>query len=203
VRALPVPIGQTFGRLTVIDGKAGRWTCRCACGVVKDIRSHHVKNGSTQSCGCLNLDHPPRLRHGGTRLPEYGVWAAMLRRCRNPNTRDYPHYGGRGIRVCPRWLDFAEFMADMGPRPTSRHWIDRIDNDGDYCKENCRWATVVEQERNRGNNRLLTLHGETKCLAAWAEQYGADPDTIGTRLKRGWEAELAVTTPVRRGRQIR
>ncbi len=121
----------------------------------------------------------------------------MIRRCTRPNSRAYANYGGRGIRVCDRWLTFENFIADMVQRPVG-HSLDRIDNDGPYSPENCRWATDIEQHRNRRDNRLETFRGQTKTLAEWAEEFGIRYATLHSRItKQGWSFERALTEPVR------
>jgi hypothetical protein len=121
----------------------------------------------------------------------------MHKRCYNPNWKQYADYGGRGIKVCDRWRkSYANFLADIGRRPSPNHSLDRIDHDGDYSPENCRWATAVEQARNRRMARMLTYGGETMCLSAWAERYSLRAQTLGRRLRAGWDAERALTTPV-------
>ena len=116
----------------------------------------------------------------------YHSWQGMIGRCEYPHHPDYRNYGGRGISVCPRWRkSFKDFMADMGPRPTKRHTIERIDTNGNYEPANCRWATQKEQQNNRRNNRLLTLNGETLTMAQWAERIGITIYALYQRLERG------------------
>lgn len=129
-------------------------------------------------------------------IPEYKIWQSMRQRCNNPNSPAYLNYGGRGIIVCDRWNDFIKFYEDMGPRPTSRHCLDRVDNDGNYCVENCRWANYVEQNRNRRSNKIISYQGQSHCLEKWAEIYGISSDTIWKRLDKGWKVEEALTTPI-------
>lgn len=137
-------------------------------------------------------------------LPEYGQWAAMLSRCYNPNAGKYKNYGGRGISVCQRWragidgkTGFECFLLDMGPHPTKRHSIERVNNNGDYCPGNCRWATNKEQSRNRRNNRTVTYRGETLCMTAMAEKYGVPYFAFRDRISSGWTTESAIETPVK------
>jgi hypothetical protein len=132
---------------------------------------------------------------GVGRTPEYSAWRSMKSRCGNPHDSSYARYGGRGIRVCERWREsFADFRADMGPRPSPRHSLERRDNNGPYCPENCLWATAVEQARNRRNTRFLTV---TLPVAAWAERAGLRYRTFWQRLDRGMTPEAAVTRPLR------
>ena len=145
-------------------------------------------------------------KHGMSNLPEYRHWGRMHERCYSVNHRSYPRYGGRGIKVADRWNGlggFANFLADMGPRPSPKHTVDRIDGDRDYGPDNCRWATVAEQNNNRGDyNVRLTVGDETKTVAEWAHSTGLPVGVIRTRLKRGWTHEQAVLAPTR-GRRDR
>jgi hypothetical protein len=129
-------------------------------------------------------------------IPEYKIWQSMRQRCNNSNNAAYPNYGGRGIMICDRWDDFTKFYEDMGPRPTSRYCLDRVDNEGNYCPENCRWATYVEQNRNRRSNKIILHEGQSQCLEKWAETFGISSDTILKRLDRGWKVDEALTTPI-------
>lgn len=146
------------------------------------------------------MKYPNRyqLKHGHAKLrsPTYRVWSQIKRRCLVPTNKDYRYYGARGISVCERWWKFENFLADMGERPANRS-IDRINNNGNYEPGNCRWATVVEQQRNRGNIIMLTFKGETKPLTAWAEQIGLKEKTLRARIyDSGWPVDLAISTPL-------
>lgn len=123
--------------------------------------------------------------HRHTKTPEYRIWEAMKKRCRNSNDKRWNSYGGRGIRVCDRWEFFENFIADMGWRPEKGYSLDRIDNDGDYTPENCRWATIYEQNNNRTNNIRIEHEGRTLTLTQWANLYGVHPVTAKCRLQRG------------------
>lgn len=133
-------------------------------------------------------------RHGLTRTTVHNVWCGMRDRCLNPNNKDYSRYGGRGIAVCKRWLIFENFLEDMG-HPPAGHSIDRIDNDGNYEPENCRWATGKKQSRNRRSNVLVTAFGETKTVAEWSLTCGVERKTLQYRIRAGWDHEKAVSTP--------
>lgn len=137
--------------------------------------------------------------HGLSAAPEYRAWQTMRLRCTVPTNAAYPNYGGRGIKVCDRWLHSpAAFIADMGPKPTAAHELDRYpDNNGHYEPGNCRWATRSENDRNRRSNRLIELDGETLPLVAWAERYGIARDTLRKRLEAGWPTCEAMTVPSR------
>jgi hypothetical protein len=122
----------------------------------------------------------------------------MKKRCFRTSGRDYQYYAGKGITVCDRWRDsFDNFLADMGPRPSPKHSIDRIDNDGNYEPSNCRWATWSEQNNNRRSNRILAFDGQAKTITQWAEFSGIDIVTIHARLRRGWSVSRAVTSAAR------
>ncbi len=141
---------------------------------------------------------PARIEHGQSRTPEYQVWLSMVRRCEEIGRRDYARYGGRGIRVCPRWREsFPVFLSDLGARPSPTHSIDRIDPDGNYEPSNVRWATDAEQRRNKRTTRMIEFGGERLCVADMARKHGLSPYVVYVRLNNGWAAERALTTQVR------
>ena len=135
--------------------------------------------------------------HGMTGTPEYRAWLHMKDRCFNPNNKQYLDWGGRGITVCDRWLNFKNFLADMGLKPTSKHSIDRIDNDGNYSVENCKWSTNTEQHNNTRANHLITISCVTLNVKQWEKKMGYGENVIHTRLKLGWSEYKAVMTPVK------
>ena len=141
------------------------------------------------------------FKHGRNGTSEYNIWLSIKARCERETSHAFPDYGGRGIQLCLRWQDFTKFFADMGIRPSSAHSIERKDNDGDYCPENCVWATKTEQGRNKRNNVLLTVDGETHPISTWAERYGLKYQTLHMRIRKGWPADAAVKTPLIRDRK--
>lgn len=145
--------------------------------------------------GSKKSDHRPGLKG----VYEYRCWVKMRHRCRTPTGHAYHLYGGRGIRVCDRWMEsYANFIADVGPAPSERHTIDRIDANGNYEPGNVRWADGTTQSRNRRNNRTLTLHGMTQTISAWAVETGMPDPTIRSRMRAGWPAERIFGEPVRK-----
>lgn len=145
-----------------------------------------------------NYKKDGRITHGKSNSPIYRhVWANMLRRCADPRTPGYTDYGNRSIKVCERWLSFGNFYADMGDPPFLGATIDRIDNAGDYCPENCRWASRAEQNRNMRSNRFVTYDGVSLCITDWAKRQGMKVATLYSRLCiYGWTVERALTHPV-------
>lgn len=186
--------GQRFGMLTVVSlsgfkGPYSVWNCRCDCGKDAIAQGHLLRRGSKKSCGCNQ--HAATTKHGMHKSPEYKAWKQMIQRCTNPREKRYARYGGRGIRVCERWRIFENFFSDLGPRPSSRHSIDRKNNDGDYEPCNCRWASRVQQMRNFSRNRLIRFRGVTRCLQEWADDLQITPSTLSVRIsQRGVEAAL-------------
>lgn len=130
--------------------------------------------------------------HGMSRTPENNIWRDMHARCKNPNRKEYKRYGGRGIAVCERWEEFENFLRDMGSRPTPLHTLERSDGDGNYCPENCRWATRKEQSRNTSRNRFFELDGRRVTLAELVEERGLSYGTVSKRLSRGFSIERAL-----------
>lgn len=154
--------GKQFGAVTVLrragstkQGQA-KWLYRCICGKEKVAAGGDIRNGRITSCGCRASRKKGAL---ATEHPLYSTWKNMKCRCFNPKTPEYKNYGGRGVTVCERWLDFWTFAADMGPKPGKKYSLDRINNDGDYCPENCKWSTYTEQSRNKGV-RADSISGE-------------------------------------------
>ena len=205
--------GDRFGRLIaltptrILAGNRTRaaWVCQCDCGK-ESIVQQHLLGKSTNSCGCLHKESVAAMAtvDGRASAPEYHVWKNMIRRCSVPENAQYKDYGGRGISVCQRWLDsFADFIADMGPRPTNKHEIDRKENDGNYEPGNCRWVIPVVNRRNTRRNRIITIDGVSRCMSEWAEISGINSSAILDRLTRGWDIKEAVFTPLTTKRQRR
>lgn len=194
--------GQRFGRLVVMQGEGGGvsghiiWLCKCDCGSKTSVPSNHLRSGHTNSCGCLVTKHGHNKK--GEVSKTYQSWQSMVQRCTNPNNKDYYNYGGRGIKVCESWLEFENFLEDMGEAPKG-YQIDRVDNNGNYCKPNCRWATRTEQARNMRTNHLKTYKNKTQCISAWAEEFDINYSTLYSRIfTYNWSLEKALITPVRK-----
>lgn len=196
--------GKKFGFAKVIKwaGRTNRpyrslWLCRCVCGNEFTKTGTKLNFRKSVSCGCMttSLKAVGMQTHARSGTPEYNVWCSMKRRCLVPSASSFKNYGGRGIKVCDRWLEsFENFYADMGPRPPGRHSIERINNNGDYEPENCRWATQKEQCRNTRKNVFITINSQTKCSSEWAEIVGINPSTFYERMAKGWTGEKLLTT---------
>lgn len=195
--------GQRFGDLTVvkeaneIHGKYRTWECMCDCGNTKLVTSTNLIRGKTKSCGCLKkvTDRNRFLTHGKKDCRLYSIWCAMKTRCNNQNSQYYYLYGGRGIKVCDRWLhSFVNFYEDMLPTYKDGLSIDRIDVNGSYCKENCRWATNEEQGNNKRTNRILTIDNNTGTMIQLSKIYNKNYGTVKSRLRYGWSVERALKT---------
>lgn len=191
-------IGQTFGRLTVEciadNGKRAYFWCVCSCGTRKTVRRDHLTSGKTTSCGCLKNEqaskragvmHVANITHGKSHSKAYSTWCGMRQRCNNPKSSFYEYYGGRGIYICERWNAVANFLSDMG-EPELDQTIDRIDNDGPYSPENCRWVSRKVQQNNRRCNVTIEFEGRTQTLSQWAEERGINQGTIMERHRKGF-----------------
>lgn len=173
-------------------------TVRCICGVERVVRLSCIKRGKSLGCNACRSNRVTHgLTRGGRHPSEYNIWSSMRARCGNLCHPAYQAYGGRGIRVCARWeSSFEAFVADMGPRPSPAHSIDRIDNSAGYEPGNCRWATAKEQALNTRRARFIEANGLRLCLSDWARVSGISQPTISNRLKNGWAEAEAVTVPV-------
>lgn len=199
MRALELA-GRRFGRLVVSHRAQSRpgvavWRCTCDCGGWKDVASAQLTTGVVSSCGCLARKHGHSA--GGSRSKTYMVWDSMRQRCNNPRHAAFKNYGARGITVCERWESFENFLADMGEKPDGLS-IDRKDNSLGYFKDNCRWATDVEQNRNTRSVRLVEYGGEARSIAEWSALNGWPHHVIASRLRSGWSEERAVGEPWRK-----
>lgn len=191
-------LGQRFGRLTVIEETDKRvngsvlWKCRCDCGNETLVRSNHLRRGGVLSCGCYNRDIITTHDESKTRL--YRTWRCMKDRCTNPNAQEADGYINRGIKVCDEWLNSFEAFRDWslanGFKEDAKRGdctLDRIDNNGDYSPENCRWVDMKVQGRNRRNNAVIECDGESHCLSEWAEILGVPYQQLASRHRRGWK----------------
>lgn len=208
-------IGKRFGMLVVIrktelrGGNSVIWECDCDCGKKgKLVRSEYLRKGGTKSCGCSTGEfcRKSKTTHGLSRKaetrPTFIKWVSMLSRCKNKKDKSFKYYGGRGITVCDRWLDFALFFSDMGAAPIGMT-IERVDNDKGYSPENCRWATIREQANNKRSNRIISAVGLKMTISNWAETVGIPKDTIRTRLEAGWSEYDSLFTPVKKRKNNR
>lgn len=204
-------VGEKFNRWTIIEycgsmavGKSIKnfVRCQCECGNIRKIQLSAVKSGTSKSCGCYTKEMASKSNttHGLSNTSEYKIWRGMLRRCYNKNRKDYPLYGGRGIKVSDEWVgDFLLFLNDMGFRPSNKHSLDRIDNNKNYCKENCRWSTQSEQMTLCYSSVLIEINGVTKSLPVWLDQFKLKRSTYKTRIsKQGMTPAQALTTPLKR-----
>jgi hypothetical protein len=209
-------IGKRFGRLIVIEEAPPkrdsegdlrrRSICKCDCGQVVEILNASLRVGLTQSCGCLQKEMTMKsaVHHGHARdsgpSSTYRSWTHMNRRCADPNSKCWMSYGGRGIKVCDRWVKFENFLADMGERPIGKS-LDRYpDNNGNYEPGNCRWASRKEQSRNMRSNRIATVNGITGCISELCELTGIPASVVFSRIHKGWSDADALTKPCRQAR---
>ncbi len=201
-RVMAESLGKPYGQLTVV-ADAGfkvfgsgqhRWRmclCECDCGRTIETRLNSVRSHNTVCCGICN-------KHHMTNSSEFGSWSAMRERCDPSNKRTRRNYSDRGITVCDRWCNsFANFFADMGPKPSPAHSLDRINNDLGYFPENCRWATPTEQQNNTRTNRFVVVLGERMTITQACRKHRVvSSQTARCRLNRGWDDEAAVLQKV-------
>lgn len=190
--------GHRFGNLIVIErvenDKNGmpRWKCLCDCGKTVIKYGHTLRNGTTTSCGCKTNDNISNSKktHGLSKHPLHSVWANMKDRCLNKNNHAYSCYGGRGITICDEWMDFVTFFNwAIKNGYQSGLSIDRIDVNGNYCPDNCRWATDKEQANNQRNNHIIEYNGQKHNVKQWAEIFGVTYNSIYDKLRKGLSAE--------------
>lgn len=207
---ITIPIGTKFGRLTVIDNSELKHLCRCECGTIKAIDMYSLLKGDTMSCGCFHreMSRDMLTTHGLSKTRLHSIWAGMLSRCHNENQKSYKNYGGRGIQVCEEWRkDFKAFYdwaysvgynEEFTETGRTKWVIDRIDNDGDYCPENCRWITNAQNMDNTRRTRRYEYNGENLTLREWSNKTGLSRDLLSNRINGlGWSVEKAITTPVK------
>lgn len=203
--------GQKFNKLTVVAfshiGSNGYsfWKFKCDCGKSIRFNASRVWRGLKKSCGCswAEAQSIAQTKHGCKYKRIYRIWHGMKSRCTNAKHHAYDRYGGRGVKICRRWLTFTNFYKDMGEPLSNEHTLDRINNSKGYSKNNCRWATKVEQNRNSRGNASYTFKGKTQCIAAWADEYGLRRSILYDRLRRTpgkWSIEQALTTPVQKNK---
>ena len=190
--------GAKFGKRTIVKELLKRangnrvFLCRCECGHEGPVNLSDLKIGKSRSCnGCA------KRKEKREKPPEYELWRAMWRRCTESDHASYMYYGAKGIMVDEAWKSFDQFLADVGPRPSPKHTLDRKNGDLNYTKDNVRWVVIEVQANNRSNNRLLTLDGVSKTIAQWARHTGIPDGTIRARRADGWSDEAILTTPVR------
>ena len=197
--------GKRFGMLVVLQysgldtGGNASWDCVCDCGATVSVRGSRLRSGETASCGCLRRNHAARgavvrgdgsLGKGDAHRLLYATWTAMRARCNSPTHPAYKSYGGRGIRVCDRWMDsFDNFAADVGQRPFPGAELDRKDNNGNYEPENCRWVTRKNNSRNRRSSKLIDTPQGPMLLCEASEVSGIKEVTIAQRVRAGWPAD--------------
>ena len=193
--------GKDFGFLHVNyynveeskKAKRSLWNCTCICGNTKDCESHHLRTGKTVSCGCRRMDRP-HITHGKTKDPLYRIWIGMKDRCLNKNSNRIAYYGGRGISICEEWIDdfssFYQWATNSGYRKGLS--IDRIDNNGNYCPENCRWATRSMQARNKRDTVIVNVNGIIKPLSDWSELSGIHISCLRERYRKGKKNGITV-----------
>lgn len=187
--------GKKYGALTGVrcvgphpKNRDMMWLFECSCGANITAHGNEVRRGGVISCSSCAKDKRRQATstHGESNSSEYAAWEAMKRRCNNPNSFGFEHYGGRGISVCNEWIDsFVSFLEDMGRKPSEKHTLDRTDCNGNYNKRNCRWATREEQANNKRNNRIITIGRESRTLSQWAKSTGLSESCIRGRMRRG------------------
>lgn len=197
-------IGMHFGRLTVIEGPIRKsrkyWLCKCECGETKLVRQDHLVGKLVESCGCYQREVAKGVNktHGMSNSRIYRIWKGLRNRCENENLPQYSDWGGRGIKVCDEWKEFIPFYEwAMANGYNDSLSIDRVDNGGNYCPENCRWSTAQEQALNRRSNSFITHNGITKHISEWDKAIGAKKSgRVRARLNAGWSIADAVTKHV-------
>lgn len=210
--------GHKYGRLIAISNTGRKclrnyiWKFRCDCGKEVEIASGEVRRGKTVSCGCYRKEissiHAKKIqsigaktneKHLMSKTPTFVSWDSMKQRCLNDRHKSYKDYGGRGIKVCPEWINsFESFLSDMGARPKNST-LDRINTNGNYESTNCRWASGEEQANNKRSSKLIEFEGKLQTSVQWAREYGLCSKVLLYRLKNNWEIKKALMTKVNYG----
>jgi len=185
--------GMKFGMLTVVErseqntkSREAKWICLCSCGNTTVTRGSKLRNGTVKSCGCLQriASIEANTTHNHSYSNTYKIWSNMIHRCENPNNRYYYNYGDRGITVCDEWHTFENFLNDMGEKPKGLT-LDRMDNDGNYCKDNCEWTTMRSQSNNTRRNVYIEFDGKRQTIAQWARELNIGYDRLYGNIRRG------------------
>ena len=200
-------VGDVFGRLTVIkqvpyEGSSYKprktWLCSCTCGNQCKVLDQNIRSMKTTSCGCVLREvsslRLPGRKIGNKQTKAYMAWRDMIQRTTNVRSPYYSNYGGRGITVCAEWKSFDEFISDMG-EPADGESLERVDNNKGYSKENCKWATMKEQQRNKRTAKLVEIDGIVKCAAQWIEDYGIPESCFRARLRKGVTGAALLSKP--------
>ena len=190
-------IGNKYGYWSVKDIKhknnSGHYrlyfTCICECGKEKEVRADTVLNGTSTNCGCKKNY---KKIHGLTKTRLYNIWGDMKQRCLNAKSKEYHRYGGRGIKICSEWVNCFENFYNWSFKNgySDELTIDRINNDGNYEPNNCRWVTTKEQKRNWSRNIFITYKGETKCVQDWCEKFGLHNNVVCNRYRKGFPLDM-------------
>ena len=210
LRKIIINPGEKFGKLTVLkeeksidhNGYKKRMVlCVCDCGNKKSVRLEYLRKQHTKSCGCLRGYELLKINktHGKSKTKLHGVWASILSRCNNKNVRGYHNYGGRGIKICEEWLEFESFLNWSNNNGYKEGLsIERINNDGDYCPNNCEFTTKTAQANNKRNNKFFTFNGRTMTLPQWSRFLKINQGTLSSRIKNGWDINRAFSVRVRK-----
>lgn len=214
--------GKKFNRLTVIEragsnkNKQALWLCKCDCGNEVKVISADLKSGHTKSCGCLHIQRiiqynkQTKSTHNMTNTRLYKIWYTMKQRCYYTKHKSYNNYGAKGIRICQEWINdfqsFYDWAIKNGYDENAKYGkctLDRIDVNGNYEPDNCRWVDMKVQTRNRTNNHLLTYNGETHCISEWAEKLNIPKYAIMNRLRQKWNLQKIFNTPIRKRKGVK
>jgi hypothetical protein len=192
---ITIKIKQKFAAWTVLElPKKHMVLCQCDCGTVKPVNIYNLVHGRSTGCGCTA---GYQSTHGLSKTPEYFIWATLKQQCNNKNSRSYPGYGGKGVKLCKRWEKFENFLADMGERPNKSFCLRQINPLGDFSPENCEWQKKPKGSAPIRGHKFLTFNGKTQSLSAWARELKITRNALGQRLSKGWTLEETVTAKKR------